>query len=295
MSQIKTHSEAFVDEWKKLLQEHFGYEEHMEFLVVRTILGKKILSYLPLLNYTDRLYKSIDDLLELSRDNNFSIRTLSETQIFSLNEPVTMRLDIKEKSFDELMQSSIVSKCRNQVRKSKKSNLDIRIGTNQNLIDDFYKLFSETMHNYGTPAFSKSFFEKLYKYVETKYLVVYKDTKPIATLVMIYDESLVWIPWAASNKKYSKYCPNHFLYMHAIMLSIEDKKEIFDFGRSSYGGHTYRFKAQWGAKPISIKLVSSSPTDLYSKYEFASKVWRKTPRSVVNIVGPKLVKYLEDL
>jgi len=295
MSQIKTHSKTFVNQWKKLLQEHFGYEEYMDFLVVRTILGKRILSYMPLLNYTDRLHQSIDDLLELSRDNNFSIRTLSEAQIFNVNEPVTMRLNIREKSFDELMQSSIVSKCRNQIRKSKKSDLDIQIGIKSNLIDDFYKLFSEAMHNYGTPVFSKSFFEKLHKYIETKYLVVYKDTKPVAALIMIYDESLAWIPWAASSKKYSQYCPNHFLYMNAIMLSVEDGKEIFDFGRSSYGGHTYKFKSQWGAKPVAIKIVSSSTTDLYSKYEFASKIWKKLPRSVVNIIGPKLVKYLEDL
>jgi len=295
MSQTKVHSELFISKWKKLLQDSFGYEEYMDFLIVKTLTGKKVLSYLPLLNYTDRLNTSVDDLLELSKDNHFLIRTLNGKQTFELNEPVTMRLDIKEKTFDELMQSSIISKCRNQIRKSKKSDLYVEIGHDANLIDDFYKLFSKTMHGYGTPAFSKSFFELLYEYLDVHFVVVYKDSKPIASLVMIYDESLVWIPWAASDKDYRQFCPNHFLYMHAIMKSVEDGKETFDFGRSAYGGHTYKFKLQWGAKPIGIKIISSNESDIYLKYKFVSSIWKRIPNTIVNIIGPKLIKYLEDI
>jgi len=293
----KLHSNQFITQWKKLLQASFGYEEYMDFLIVRTITGKKVLSYLPLLNYTDRESENIDDLLELSKDNEFSIRTLNvDNQKFEIGKPVTMRLDIKEKNFDDLMKNSIVSKCRNQVRKSKKSDLYFEIGNNKEQISDFYYLFSKTMHNYGTPSFSKSFFEEIPLYMDSNYLITYKDNVPIAALLMLYDETLAWIPWAASNREYTNLCPNHFLYMSAIIKAISDDKEIFDFGRSEYGGHTYKFKSQWGAKPIGITVVSSNKdNNVYSKYKFVSKVWKKLPFAVTSLIGPKLTKYLEDL
>ena len=39
------------------------------------------------------------------------------------------------------------------------------------------------------------------------------------------------------------------LYWNLLQRSIERKQRVFDFGRSTMDGNTFRFKKQWGAEP----------------------------------------------
>jgi lipid II:glycine glycyltransferase (peptidoglycan interpeptide bridge formation enzyme) len=268
----------------------------MDFLVVKSITGSKTLSYLPLLNYTDKSSDNLEDLFELSKDNNFQIRALNfQYKDFKENDTITMRLDISSFDQDYVFMKLIKSKCRNQIRKSKKSDLELKIGGDE-LIDDFYTLFNDTMHKYGTPTFSKKLFYLIIQKLDSKIFIVYKDNTPISALLLICDNDISIVLWAASNNEFSKFCPNHLMYYEAINYSINEKKKVFDFGKSGYLiANTYKFKEQWGAKPVKIDILSSNTDDIYSKYNFASKVWRKLPLGITNILGPKLCKYLVDL
>ncbi len=134
---IYTHSKEFINKWKNVLKELYNYEKYMDFVVVPSIFGKKTLTYLPLLNYSDRLSDNIDDLLELAKDNNYQIRTLNPNyKDFKENDTVTMRLNLNA-DIDMIFNNSIKSKCRNQIRKAQKSDISIKIGNEINLINDF--------------------------------------------------------------------------------------------------------------------------------------------------------------
>ncbi len=291
-----THSKTFIDKFKLVLKELYNYEEYMDFMIVPSIMGKKTLSYLPLLNYSDRLYSDIDDLLELAKDNHYQIRVLnSEYNNFKEDDTVTMRLDISSLNKETVFKEFIKSKCRNQIRKSQKSNLYIEFGKNKNLIDDFYNLFSTTMHRYGTPAFNKRLFELIVEKLNANIFVVYKEDIAISALILIEDEDISFVPWAASENQFSKYCPSHLMYFEAINYSIDNGRKIFDFGRSNYAGNTYKFKSQWGATPVKIDILKSNRENIYNKYSYASKIWQKLPKKLVDFAGAKLCKYLEDL
>lgn len=292
---VLIHSKEFIDRWRELLKELYFYEEYMDFIIVPSLFGKKTLSYLPLLNYTDRLSDNVKDLLELSKDNEYQIRVLNENYSdFKDGDTVTMRLNLND-DIDTIFNKSIKSKCRNQIRKGQKSNLTLKVGSANRLIDDFYTLFTTTMHRYGTPTFSKRLFELLVKYVNATYFVIYKDNIAISALVLVEDEKIAFVPWAASENSYSKYCPNNLMYFEAISFAKQNSREIFDFGRSNFGGNTYKFKIQWGAEPVKIDILKSKEEDIYNKYSLASKIWQKLPKAIVDPLGAKLCKYLEDL
>jgi len=288
-------SKEFMQSWKQLLQDLYGYEEYMDFLVIPSILFSKTLSYTPLLNYTDRFSSDIVDLYELAKDNNFQIRTVNSTfKDFSDNDTVTMRLDL-QKEYETVFMKLFHSKCRNQIRKAQKSSISFTTGNDVKHVDEFYELFKVTMKRYGTPAFPKKLFNLLVKYFQVIFIVAKMDNKPISALVLVYDTDIAWVPWAASDELYRKYCPNHLIYAEGIKRAIYDNKKIFDFGRSSYGGNTYKFKAQWGAKPVKIDIITSNNNNIYSKYELASKIWKQLPDFVTDFIGPRLCKYLPDL
>jgi len=288
-------SKNFMYSWKQLLKDLYSYEEYMDFLVVPTVLNSKILLYAPLLNYTDRLSSELSDLKELAKDNDFQIRAINPLfQNFKEDDTVTMRLDLSE-NYETIFIKSLHSKCRNQVRKAQKSSITFSIDNNDEHVEEFYELFKTTMKRYGTPVFSKKLFYLLVTYFNVLFVIARMDGKAVSALTLVYDDDIAWVPWAASNDKYRKYCPNHLIYSEAIKRAVKDNKAIFDFGRSSYGGNTYRFKAQWGAKPVKIDIVTSKNDNVYKKYEFASKVWKHLPNVITDFIGPKLCKYLSDL
>lgn len=289
------HSVAFVTRWKYMLENVYGYKSYMDYLVVPSLFGGQSLSYLPLLNYTDRSIDHIGDLEELGRDNDYQIRVLAPGDKFQQDDMVSMRLLIEGSDAETIFSGPVTSKCRNQIRKSQKSVLEIKNG-NEEMLELFYTLFLTTMHRYGTPPFAKNLFLEMLKLFDAEIFLAEHEGIPVAGIVVLYDEKIAWVGWGASLREYAIHCPNHAVYWAAIQSALRRNKQIFDFGRSGFGGATYRFKKQWGAEPCRIVHVTNKPADnLYAKYGLASRVWKNLPESVCNFMGPKLCKYLPDL
>ena len=60
-------------------------------------------------------------------------------------------------------------------------------------------------------------------------------------------------PWASSLRRHFALCPNQVLYWEALRRAIASGLKRFDFGRSQWGSPTFRFKEQWGAKPVALR------------------------------------------
>ncbi len=92
------------------------------------------------------------------------------------------------------------------------------------------------------------------------------------------------------------------LYWHALKYSADTGCNTFDFGRSTEGEGTFKFKKQWGAVPTPLNwwtfnqkrtLDEAQETKNYSaKKNLISQVWRKLPLPLANILGPKIRKYI---
>ena len=295
---MEVFTQNFINKFKKVLINLYGYEEYMDFLIVPSIFGNKTLSYLSLLNYSDRTNNNITDLLELAKDNDFQIRVLNfDYQDFKTNDTVTMRLNIENKTIETLYKE-LKSKRRNLIKKSLQNNFILKHGNTNNFIDDFYKIFSNTMYKHGTPVFDKKLFYFLRDEFENNntYYIAYDNERPIAAICMLFDEKIAWYPWGGVESEYSKKLAGYFIYWKTVEEIVLKKKfKIFDFGRSSYGGNTYKFKSQFGAKPVKIDIISNKHNDIYNKYDLAISIWKKLPKNIVDFLGPKLCKYLEDL
>jgi hypothetical protein len=90
------------------------------------------------------------------------------------------------------------------------------------------------------------------------------------------------------------------LYWEVLKAAVEKGYTIFDFGRSTRDGGTYRFKKQWGAVEYPFywhywlrhgpELRQLNPTS--AKFRVAVKLWQRLPLSLANRLGPALVKSL---
>jgi hypothetical protein len=88
------------------------------------------------------------------------------------------------------------------------------------------------------------------------------------------------------------------LYWNFLSFAADNGYHYFDFGRSTPGEGTYKFKQQWGADPVPlawIDLLNSSSvakngSGLRAQVE---KVWQKLPVSVATMVGSQLRRYID--
>jgi len=205
-----------------------------------------------------------------------------------------MRLPLKAGMWDR-----IDRKARNQVRKAEKSGLSVVRG-HQELLPEFYQVFARNMRDLGTPVYSPRLFAEVLSAFpdRTRLIVVRLNDKPVAAGFTYRTGSMIEIPWASSIRDFNSLCPNHMLYWHAIDTAAAEGVTVFDFGRSTPGEGTFKFKEQWGAEPVALHweywlpaggaVPDQSPKN--PKFNLAIETWKRLPLWLANRVGPRLVR-----
>jgi FemAB-related protein (PEP-CTERM system-associated) len=226
---------------------------------------------------------------ELPMDNGFPVKTSK----------VSMRLPLPESDAD--LWKSLPSKLRSQVRRPQKEGMTVRISRHDEL-DNFYKVFSINMRELGTPVYPRHFFRDILDRfpLQSWICTVSAGEIPVASGFLIGFKERMEIPWASSIREYNRLGPNMLLYWSCLEFSCRRGFRSFDFGRSTAGGGTYRFKEQWGASPHPMHwhywmnggkpLPELNPGN--PKFRFAIALWRRLPLPVTRRLGPLIVKNL---
>jgi FemAB-related protein (PEP-CTERM system-associated) len=197
--------------------------------------------------------------------------------------------------------SSLGSKLRAQIKRPMKEGACTVFGGSE-LLDEFYAVFTRNMRDLGTPVYGRKFFARILEEFPTQALVavVRLDREPVAAGFLMGHGDSMEIPWASSLREYNRLSANMLLYWECLKRAVELGKKQFDFGRSSADSGTYRFKAQWGARPRQLywhywlndgaNMPDLSPRN--PKFQLAIKVWQRLPLALTNTLGPCIVKNL---
>jgi FemAB-related protein (PEP-CTERM system-associated) len=212
---------------------------------------------------------------------------------------VSMRLDLPTR-FDDLMKT-FSAKLRSQVRRGEKEGMTFHVG-GQEMLDDFYQVFTRNMRDLGTPVYRKRFFAAILSAFpkDARIAIAKYKGNPVAAGFLYGFRHTLEIPWASSDRRYARFAPNMFLYGAVLRYACEQGYRCFDFGRSSKDSGTYRFKEQWGARPVQLHwyywLRASGPLPELNpqnpKYAPAIRLWQELPISVTTMIGPMIAKYL---
>ena len=213
---------------------------------------------------------------------------------------VSMLLDLPESS--EVLLTGFKSKLRSQIKKAEKNGLLFDFANDKKSIEDFFYVFCRNMHLLGSPTHSIKWFQALREMYQDDLLVgrVWFEEKIVGAGILLFSGSNVSIPWASTLRDYNRLAPNMLLYWNLLRVSCDRGCEQFDFGRSTYGEGTYKFKKQWGARPVLLDwqtldkrgvVVEMSSSKSHVR-DMAEAVWKKLPLSVVNIIGPRLRRHI---
>jgi FemAB-related protein (PEP-CTERM system-associated) len=188
------------------------------------------------------------------------------------------------------------AKLRSQIRKPGKEGCTALSGGLE-LLDDYYRVFVHNMRDLGSPVHSRKLMRELLKRSSDtcRLFVVYRDNTPLAcSLVIGFSDTLV-NPWASSDRRFQQIAPNMLLYWTMIEWAIQNGYHRFDFGRSTEGEGTYRFKRQWGAEPVTLHwyYIAKNAAEFASEKESKKKqvfinLWQKLPLWATRTAGPLL-------
>jgi FemAB-related protein (PEP-CTERM system-associated) len=203
-------------------------------------------------------------------------------------------------SADELWQR-LDSSVRNQVRKGRKHELTVHWG-GEELLREFYDVFARNMRDLGTPVYSKMLFQMtLHAFKDrAEICVVRAERKCVAAALLLHGWGVTEVPSASSLRKFNHTNANMLMYWHLLERAVERKQAVFDFGRSSMGSTTHRFKKQWGAEPTAAQWqyylpdgdseASGAMRASNPRYQRLIGWWKRLPVLVTRVIGPHIVR-----
>jgi len=226
------------------------------------------------------------------------ISAVEQVRIITRRHKVRMLREVMPSS-EELMRS-FKAKLRSQIRRPMKDGLYAVVGGGE-LLDDFYEVFTRNMRDLGSPVHSKGFIGAVSEELSerSRLVVVYHEKRPLACGMVIGCGDTLENPWASALHEYSRMSPNMLLYWTMIEYACDSGFRYFDFGRSSPGEGTYRFKEQWGAlpSPLCWDYITTGRAVVPGEEEgrgrrIAAAFWKRLPVPLTRLMGPPIRKHI---
>lgn len=244
----------------------------------------------------DRAVALADELgaryLELRHEEAIAHPSLTETR----TDKVHMRLALPASAGS--LWDALSPKVRNQVRKGQKGEFTTHWGGDE-LLPEFYDVFSRNMRDLGTPVFGRPLFRSILRHFpdRAEICVVRTGLRPVASALLLHGWGVTEVPSASSLREMNSACVNMLMYWQLLERAIERGQRVFDFGRSTRDGNTFRFKKQWGAEPHPAnwqyyarsggvgQLRNDNP-----KYGRMIRTWQRLPVWLTRLIGPPIVR-----
>ena len=186
-----------------------------------------------------------------------------------------------------------------EYKKAEEYNPEYKIGK-LDLLNDFYSVFASNMRDLGTPVYSKKWFEYILSAPEVKsaIIVVYMNNQPVSTGFLVGSETMLEIPWASTIQSANGKNANMWMYRKILAYAVTEGYSYFDFGRSTMGAGTFKFKKQWGAEPYQhhwyylLENGSAKPelNPDNPKFKLFIFMWKLMPVWLTKVIGPHIIK-----
>jgi FemAB-related protein (PEP-CTERM system-associated) len=309
--------------WRRVVQKALGHrtlylmarDEHgqvrgvLPLVFISSRLFGRMLVSMPAVNYGGVLTERFDAQRALLDTAESRAINLGATHIelrheqrlcldwTSKQHKVSMRLDLPREP--EALWKRFPSKLRSQIRRAQKEPLTVRLEGIE-LLDDFYRVFARNMRDLGTPVYGRRFFKAILDEFpkDARICAVYLGPQPVAAGFLYGFKHMLEIPWASSDRRYNRLSANMLLYSASLDYGCRAGFATFDFGRSTPGSGTFRFKEQWGAHAVPLywyqwsrdgrPVADVSPQN--SKYARLIQVWKTLPMPVTRLIGPLIVR-----
>lgn len=289
----------------RILAKTFGYESKNMWIkkdskivgvLPKVKIGSKWVS-MPHFSYggpvLDAKWEIEFDLADILGNRRFEARSFSKLSTFRYSKKITSVIKLEPTIEKQL--SVLKSGFRRKIRKPEKLNFKVVHG-GEELLNDFYAVYTRKMLEKGSPPFGKTFFQNLlldYDFGKAQITTVYDGDKPVASGFTLSYLGFNEMCWVSTDRDYDKVNVNSFLYWNIIKNSIERDCTYFSMGRSTKDSGNHRYKKQWQPMEIPIFYNYSEPVGKPLKeLTFLTKIWKLQPLRTSIFFGNIISKYV---
>ena len=165
-----------------------------------------------------------------------------------------------------------------------------------------HRVYGESVHNLGTPVFSRRYFDELKREFgdDCEVLVVTHEREPVSAVMSFYFRDEVLPYYGGGTARARELAANDFMYWEVMRRACERGCRVFDFGRSKRNTGAFDFKKNWGfpPRPLTYQYImrrGHRPPDinpLNPKFRIFIEAWKRMPLPIANLVGPHIARQL---
>ena len=169
-------------------------------------------------------------------ENNYKLYDGYDYVIEKRSNTIYIELENKEKIWDNLKGS-----CRNKIRKAINNNLYVKSGFNDEMFNEFEKIYNETMKRDNADNyyyFKKEFFNDIKENLKDNAIIytVYKEELPISSTIILYKKNNVHYHLSGTLSDYMKLGANNLLLYEVAKDFSKRGYKKFHLG-GGYGGN----------------------------------------------------------
>lgn len=190
---------------------------------------------------------------------NFLVRNnpLLNTEIFIKTKKVsTGQVVLADLHKSDVPEDIVSNSALRNIKKAIRNNLQVKIlnteQVDQSIVNEFYDLYIKTMERNDAKDFyffKYEYIRDLIYYKNSLLFAVYLDNNPIAFMLHLEDQNILYYHLGASDTKHFDLRPNDYLYYQTIKYSLNNNNQYICWG----GGATskkddglLRFKKKFG-------------------------------------------------
>ncbi len=317
--------------WLRALKSTYGYEpvvfttspptepltNGIAFCRVDSWLTKRRLVSLPFSDHCDPLCNSreeLDSLIDYLQDNwkhqNLKYLELRPTESnfgqsgdYGFQPVAKYFLHTLSLSPDlqDLLRGFDADCVRRRIRRADSAGLEDRCGRSEELLKDFYGLFTLTRGRHRLPPIPYAWFRSLVlcqgEALEIR--VAYKDETPISAILTLHFKETVYYKYGCSDVRFNKFGATPWLFWKAMVAAKIRGAKVFDFGRTEEDNlGLLAFKNHWAPHPQSLvywryPIGSSSLVSVTGwKLKMAKRVFSYLPDSILKIIGELVYRHI---
>ena len=264
---------------------------------------------MPFLNYGGPLGddEAIAALVEgascLAREGEAKLMELRSRRELPVTVPVSHRkitvvLDLPAGDVEALWRA-LGATTRNSVGRARKRGVTMKFGSDQ--LDPFFHVFATHMRELGTPTQPRRFFEAILRAFPDDCWIgcAYVNERPVAGGFGFVWDGEYEMTWGSSLDEFKAFAPNMMLYWAYLERATAAGLLRFNFGRTTPGSGTHRFKQQWRGRDEQLwwydlapapGTKTPSPDD--SAFAWGPRIWRRLPTPVATALGPSIVRFI---
>ena len=200
---------------------------------------------------------------------------------------------------DEAILAGIKKKQRAVIRQSLRQSLEHEVDSD---LSTFYRIYSESVRNLGTPVFSRRYFALLSEVFApyTEILTVRHQGQPVSSVLSFYYKHQVLPHYGGGVRAARQLKSNDYMYYQLMCHARRRDCDYFDFGRSKVDSGAFHYKKHWGMAPEPLHyqyhLVRADSLPAVNannpKYAFFINLWKRLPLVASQWLGPILSRSL---